>query len=191
MFYNEQCSFSDSGKIPSRKTGLKTKRSAQSAQPWPARAPSAQATGAPRLRPACRAPRLPRARSLPCACRALPRACRLPCAPSARTPLSHARPNAHLRPAPAHPRTPASALRAPSVPSCPVLGHNTPRCIATQFPLAKPAGCNTRDCIAIQSSHSQPLACNTIPSLASHLTLQYKIVLQYNLDSSQIPYFLH
>ena len=122
--------------------------------PRPARAPSAQAA-----RPAPR-----------------PRAQRPGRAPAAKPALPRARP--HLLPrlvAPRAPCGPAASPRVrprtqrPSVPSCPVLGHNTPRCIATQCPLAKPADCNTRDCITIQSSHSQPPACNT--TLTSHNTL--------------------
>ena len=141
------------------------------------------------------------ARPVPSAC--LPRAQRGPltCAPpAARLPppalhsgaptAPHARAPSSLQRPPARPRTNSCALRArpaarpapaQRLPSCPVLGHNTPRCIATQFLLAHcPSQVTIQNCIVTQF----------LSKLTSFTAIQF-YVLQYNFSNPlpAIQYF--
>ena len=175
MFMNrvhEQCQKKiDSGKIPSR-TGQKTGRVHQVHSPGqpvhPSRAPTVP----------CRAPAAPcRARPAPCHTRACrPVAC-VPARPAVQLPAGARcapRPRAHagacaLRARPAR----SAPAQRPSVPSCPVLGHNTPRCIATQFLLAHcPSQVTIQNCIVTQF----------ISQLTSFAAIQF-YVLQYNFSN--------
>ena len=94
LFYNEQCSFSDSEKIPSQ-TESKQAECTKCTAHWPSCTPRPR-PGRPagRAPHACRAPRayLPRAR-----------AARLQRVPACRAPLQRAFPASACRPRPAHP----------------------------------------------------------------------------------------
>ena len=190
LFYNEQCLFGDSGKIPSRKTRLKTKPGAR-APNWPSLC--AQAERPCHRPPACRAPR---ARCAPAT--RLRRACRaFACSPN--VPLALACEPQRL---PTHPlRAPRACYCLPRAPLVALLAQRRARrrvvaCAATQsssrlFQLSQ----YNFFCIAIQIFFPATflpqytrLYCDTVSaSLASQPAIQTS-VLQYKIFQPSLLY---
>ena len=159
-----------------------------------ARAPACCARCAPR------APRTPppahlRYHAPPTARPARP--CRTPCAPMPHASAPRTPAQCPRAPAPAArllPR-PAQGPARPRAPSCLVFGHNTPRCIATQFLLAHcPSQVTIQNCIVTQFLTSQPpllqynfMYCNII--FPTHC-LQYNIYIATNPSKPTAIQFL-